>query len=82
MGDGVTEENSLSNTAAEADRLGVDPVVRARVRKYWAETNEDNKGDTLEGYDLGTLRRHDLKSLKVLMRRVGNSQGASPLIRQ
>ena len=32
-----TEENSWRGIAAESDRLGVDPVVWARVRKYWVE---------------------------------------------
>ena len=50
--------------AAEAGRLGVDPVVWTRLQKYWVETNDGNKEGTLEGYEPGTLRRHDLKTLK------------------
>ena len=54
----------MSGTAAEAGRLGVDPMVWARVRKHLAETHGENKEDTLECYKLGTLWRHGLKSLK------------------
>ena len=35
-----------------------------RLKKYWAGTNDGNKTDTLEGYALGTLTRHDPKTLK------------------
>ena len=52
------------STAHEAVRLGVDPVVWVRLIKYWAETNESNEMDPLEGYYQGTLRRYDLKTLK------------------
>ena len=54
---------SQRDTPAEAGRLGVDPVVWAHVQKYWAETHDENKEDALDGYELGTLRRHDIKSL-------------------
>ena len=64
MGRGGAVEIPRHNTAHEVVRLRVDPAVWTRVTKYWAETNEGNKGDPLEGYGLGALRRHDLKTLK------------------
>ena len=42
----------------------MDAVMWARAHKYWAETNDGNEEDTLEGYAPGTLRRRDLKTLK------------------
>ena len=60
--------------AAEVGRLGVDPAVWTRLKKYWVETNDSNKTDTIEGYAQGTLTRHDLKAQK----EGGSSLGASP----
>ena len=42
----------------------MDPVVWARVYKYWVEPNESNKMDPLQGYCQGTLRGRDLRTLK------------------
>ena len=55
---------SQREAGAEAYRLGVGPAVWTRVQKYWAKTHDGNQEATLEGYELGMLRRRDLKSLK------------------
>ena len=64
MGDDSTEENSRRNTTAEAGRLGVDPMVWAHVRKYWAETNKATKKTPLKAAGWGRCGCMTSKPLK------------------